>query len=42
MEVDETIDEYGEREDFAEVTNISIVHVPLLEPNVDICFTPLR
>ena len=26
----------------AEITNISIVHVPLLEPNVDICFTPLR
>ena len=24
------------------VTNISIVHVPLLEPNVYICFTPLR
>ena len=26
----------------AEITNISIVHVPFLEPKVDICFTPLR
>ena len=26
----------------ARLTNISIVHVPLLAPNVAICFTPLR